>query len=173
VSEQFLELELRLLIVRYGRQRVLRTLARLGEQTAEELEKQLQAAEHKRKPKRSKPSVMDILASECREHPEIAEPLRKLGVAFQNRTFLPQLRDVQRFLDRTSSTHGKLRSRESAAPIVFRALSKLTRDELLHLSDRNDSPSESDYSLLAREIMKTPTMERRRLVEPGDNPSGP
>ena len=171
MNDHFLELELRLLIVRYNRKRVLHALARLGDQTPEQLEELLRAAEEKRKAKRPEPSVMDIVASESRVHPEIAEPLRLLGLAFQNRTFLPQLRDVRRFLDRTSSTHGKLRSREAAAASVFCALGKLTRDELLRLTAHNDASGESEFSMLAREIMRTPPKEPREVREPSEEPS--
>ena len=171
MNERFLELELRLLILQYGRQKVVRALARLAEQTPEELEQQFRAAEETGKAKRPKPSLMDLVTFEGREHPEIEEPLRLLAIAFQNRTFLPHLRDVRRFLDRTDSTHGKLKSREAAAPVLFRALGKLTRDELLRLAHNNDAPGESDFSLLAREIMRPPVKDRHDVVELGDEPS--
>jgi hypothetical protein len=171
MNERFLELELRLLILGYGRQKVLLALASLGEQTPQELEQQLRAAEEKRKAQRPKRSILELVTSESSEHPEIAEPLRLLGVAFQNRTFLPQLRDVQRFLDRIGLKHGKLKSREAAAPVLFRLLGKLTRDELLPLVSNGHDPGESDYARLAREIMKPSAKEHRDVVEPRDKPS--
>jgi len=171
VSDQFLQLELRLLILRYGRQRVLQALAQLGEQTPEEVAEQLRAAETKRKAKRPKPSVMDLVEVECREHPEIAEPLRTLAVGFQNRTFLPHLRDVQRLLERIGSARSKPRSRDAAAPVLVRALAGLAREDLLRLAAENSTPGESDYSLLARAIMRVPAPKPRGIDEPREKPA--
>ncbi|NQT94199.1 MAG: hypothetical protein HQ559_15665 [Lentisphaerae bacterium] len=153
MNEQIVELELRVLILKYGRQRVLRALARLDEQPLEEIEKRLRELEAKPKKKRTKRSVMDVLDAVCREHPEIAEPLRALGVRFENRTFLPQLRDVQRFLDRSTVTHGKLKSRNASAPVLFRALAGLSRDELIRLNAAEANAEDGSYEMLARAIM--------------------
>jgi len=113
---------------------------------------------------------MDLVATPCHEKPEIAEPLRAMALAFQNRTFLPQLRDVQRFLDRIGSAHGRLRSREAAAPALVRELAKMTRADLLRLVSETSSSSESDYALLARAIMGTPAEKPRDSKEPGTLP---
>jgi hypothetical protein len=153
MNDKLLEIDVRLLVLRYGRTKVLRTLARLGEQTLEDLENQLLAAEAKPQAKRPRPSARDVLASECHEHPDIAEPLRFLAVAFENRTFLPHLRDVRRFLDRMGSSSGKLKSRVAAAPTVIRTLAKLQPEDLARLAVSDQVPGESDYSLLARAIM--------------------
>jgi hypothetical protein len=171
VSDQFLELEIRLLILRYGRQKVLHALAQLGEQTLEELERQLERTKVKQRAKKPKPSIIDIVAAECREHPELAEPLRNLALGFQNRTFLPHLREVHRFLDRIGSTQSKVRSREAAAPILFRLLAKLTREDLLRLVADINSPGASDYALLARAIMGPRAAKPRNLDEPGEKPT--
>ena len=40
--------------------------------------------------------------------PECAEMLHTLGTRYENRTFLPNVRDVQRFLARTGSFHGRV-----------------------------------------------------------------
>ena len=117
-----------------------------------------------------KPSIIDVVASECRDHPDIEEPLRLLAVGFQNRTFLPNLRDVQRFLERTNSKPGKLKSREAAIPVLFRSLGKLTRDELLDLAQKNDVSGDSDFAILAREIMKARGGNRPRPLRPDDKP---
>jgi len=171
VSDKLLEIEVRLLVLRHGRPKVLQALARLSEQTIEDLENQLRAAEQKSKAKRSKPSITDFLASECQEHPEIAESLRALAVGFENRTFLPQLRDVQRFLDRIGVSSGKLKSRASAAPLLIRLLAKLPPEDLARMVASDRSVSESDYSLLARAIMKSPATEPSDFRESRDKPT--
>ena len=149
---ELLDIDVRLLLVRYGRTKVLQALARLSEQTAEDLERQLQMIEHKPERKRTPPSIMDLVGAAAQDRPEITEALRALAVRFENRTFLPQLRDVQRFLDRTGAAHGKLKSRAAATPIIVRTLAKLPPDNLAQLVLEKTS-ADSDYALLARAIM--------------------
>jgi hypothetical protein len=156
VSHDLLDIDVRLLVLRYGRNKVLQVLARLGEQTVEELERQMQTIGEKTKPKRAQPVLMDLVAAQADQHPEIAGPLRSLAVGFENRTFLPQLRDVQRFLDRIGAPHGKLKSRTAAAPAVIRALASLKPEEIERLTADNKSGENSEYSLLAHAIMGTP-----------------
>src|SRR5262245_4687940 len=133
MKDELLDIDVRLLVLRYGRQKVLAALARLVEQTPMELEQQLQALGHKISAARRKapnPSLVEVAASECREHAEIMEPLRTLAVAFENRSFLPNLRDVERFLHRAGASPQKFKSRALAGPVVIRALSKLPKEEL-------------------------------------------
>lgn len=148
-----LDIDVRLLLVRYGRRKVLQALARLSDQTVEDLERQLQSIQHKStKPKRVPPSVKELAEAVAREHPEIAEPLRALAVGFENRTFLPQLRDVERFLDHNGVSHGKLKSRAAATPTLIRTLANLPPDSLAQLLV-DKTGADSDYALLARAIM--------------------
>ena len=167
MSSKLLDIDVQLLILRYGRPKVLQALARLGKQTVEDLEHQLRATAQKPKAKRPKPSAMDLLTSACRERPEIAELLRALAVRFDNRTFLPHLRDVRRFLDRIG-TPAKLTSRAAAAPFLIRALAKLTPEDLSQLSVTDESAGESDYSLLAKAIMNSPAIKPRDSGESRD-----
>jgi len=168
--DQFLELEIRLLILRYSRKRVLQTVARLSDQTLEDLEHEIENVETKRRAKKPKPTVLEIAASACKEKPEIAEPLRNLAVAFQNRIFLPQLRDVQRFLDRLGFVHGKLKSRVDSATHLFRSLAGLSREELLKLIEGMNSPGDSDFAMLARAIMGPSAPKTESVVNPPEKP---
>ncbi len=156
MKDELLEIDVRLLVLRYGRQKVLGALSRLIEQTPAELDQQLRALGLKKPADRKKapnPPLVDVAASECRDHPEILEPLRALAVAFENRSFLPNLRNVQRFLDRSGAPPRKFKSRAIAGPVVIRALSKLPKDELTSLASRDATGGESEYSLLSRAIM--------------------
>jgi hypothetical protein len=156
MNDEFLDIDVQILVLRYGRQKVLTALSRLVEQTPAELEQQLQILGHKSSVGRKKepnPSLVDVATSECRGLTEIQEPLRVLALAFENRTFLPNLRDVRRFLDRGGASPQKFKSRAIAGPAVIRALSKLPKDELTSLASRDGSSGESDYSLLSRAIM--------------------
>ncbi len=171
MSNKLLDIDVQLLILRYGRPKVLQALARLGDQTVEDLEHQLRAAEQEPKAKRQKLHAIDLIASACRERPEIAESLRALAVRFDNRTFLPHLRDVRRFLDRIGASPAKLRSRAAAAPFLMQALAKRTSEDLSRLSITDESAGESDYSLLAHAIMNSPVENPNDSSESKDKPS--
>ncbi len=155
MSEQFIQLEVRLLLLKYGRKKLLHALASLSDQLPADIEKQIQAMERKTRVRPQKPTAVELADAESKQREEIAEPLRNLAIAYQNKTFLPQLRDVQRFLDRLAPP-GKLKSRDAAAPALFRALAKLPKNELILLATSDNSHEESDFSILARAIMGTP-----------------
>jgi hypothetical protein len=153
--DDLLKLDVQLLLLRYGRRKVLDMLATLGEQTGEqlELELELRTAQGRRtKRVRKKSSAVEVLPEISSPTPEVAEALRVLATRYENRMFLPQIRDVQRFLDRLGVAHKTLRSRRDAARRVMIALSKLTLDQLMQLTKLPESNS-SDYADLAREIM--------------------
>ena len=155
MKDELLDIDVRLLVLRYGRQKVLAALSRVTEQTPAELEQQLLSFGRPRSAdRRSAPTkpLVEVAEAESRGHSEILEPLRLLAQAFENRSFLPNLRDVERFLDRVGARPQKFKSRAMAGPVIIRTLSKLPKDELSSLASR-DASGESDYSLLSRAIM--------------------
>lgn len=160
MTHEHLDIELRLLILKYGRQHILESLARLGQQTLEEVSRDIVAAEgmqrtRRAKAKRTETPIMELVARESDTRPEIAESLRTLAARFQNRTFLPNLRDVRRFLDRLGTRHGTLKSRRIAGSALVRTLATMPKEDLARLALEAES-SQSDYSLLAQAIMGTP-----------------
>lgn len=165
MSDKFIDIDVKLLVLRYGRDKVLAALARLVEQTPAEIEHQLQTLE--RRPaigRKNKPSLSltEVAESECASRAEIFGVVRTLAIAFDSRSFLPNLRDVHRFLDRIGAPNPKLKSRDAAGPVVIRALSKLPADQLANLASTHVSSGESDYALLSRAIMGGPNNERER-----------
>ena len=157
MNDDLLEIDLRLLLLRHGRQKVLQALAHLGDETPEQLQHRLNAVEQKRnsrtKGRKQPQSAVDLVKGAAGERQELLEPLRALAVEYENRTFLPQLRDVERFLDRLGAPHGKLKSRSAAAPILVRTLAKLSPEDLGKLRAGDAGQGDSEYSLLARAIM--------------------
>jgi len=152
MTDKILELEIRLLLVKHGRRKVIETLAHLKSQTIEEIERELSDAEQKPKPKRSPATASDLVNSEIQKRPEISEALRRLASSFEARTFLPQLRDVQRFLERIGTPVRKPKSRAAVMPTLIRALARMEPHELDRLVDEG-AEGESDFTLLARAIM--------------------
>jgi len=154
MTNTYLQIELRLLLLRHGRRAIVQALAELGEQTPEDVERELAAAhERKKKRKAAAPSPAELVAKACKDRPEIIELVGTLVTRFENRSFLPNLRDVVRFLDQAGYPHGRLRSRRKAVGHVVKALSQTSTDELRRLNAPPSSSGESDYALLAREIM--------------------
>lgn len=105
----------------------------------------------RRKPQRKPTS--DVIAEVCSGQPDITELVQKVASRFENRTFLPQLRDVERFLDRAGVAHGRLRSRRASTELVIKTLAGFAREELEHLAQPPEGHGDSDYAVLAREIM--------------------
>lgn len=131
-------------------------LASLGEQNFEEIEAELAAAQNKKKTgtRRSQPrSASEIAAEISRNEPERSHSLQKLASRYDNKTFLPTLRDVRRFLDRTGVSDSKPKDRRRAALQVVTALSRVSAQELDQLAASPEHETESDYSVLAREII--------------------
>jgi len=136
--------------VRYD---VLDSLAALSDQTLEDLEAEISLIERwKTTHKSSKKPIPDAVTQACQERPECAEMLHTLGTRYENRTFLPNVRDVQRFLARTGSFHGRVRSRREAVRHVMTSLCRLSINDLERLTAASPQ-ADSDFALLAREIM--------------------
>jgi hypothetical protein len=155
VKDRLFEMEVRLLVLRYGREAVLEKIAQMGDQTLEEVQQQFDSAQLSRKPERSnarRQTVCDLIAVEVRDRPEIEESLRTIMAKFEARTFLPHLRDVRRFFDRIGGPDVGIVSRAAAGLPLVRALSKLKGEELAVLA-KNSETRESDFSLLAQAIM--------------------
>jgi hypothetical protein len=154
MDNNLLNLELRVLLLRYGRSRVIEALAQLGEQSLDEVQAEITAAEQKPRGKKRAAiqSATEIAAELAREKPEISDALQALAAGYDNRTFLPQLRDVQRFLQRTGTSASHVRSRRDAARPLVIALSRLGADELNRIVPSSSS-RDNDYALLAREII--------------------
>lgn len=161
-SESLLALDIRLLLLRYGRTRVLHALASLSSQTQEELERDIAAAQDRKTKKKSKSSpTSDLVASTFRDRPELVPIVQQLVTRYENRMFLPQLRDVQRFLDRTTGSHVRLKSRKAAIGPLLRAMAKMSAEDVSRLTGVAETRGDSDFALLARAIM-TGTGERKR-----------
>ncbi len=157
MNDQILNLELRLLILRYSRRRIIETLAKLDDQKPEDVERELAAAcaskaqRTKEKPKERPTS--DLIADACRDRPEVMELVTTLASRFENCIFLPQRRDVVRFLDRLGIPHGSLKSRRLSISAIVGALAGLQVDELRRLASPQPVDGGSDLAVLAREIM--------------------
>lgn len=157
MSSDFLKLEVGLLLAKYGRKRVLKSIAAAEALTVDAIENEI-AQSRTQSTQRSNPLRAcrdEVVDRARRKHPEMADIIGRLAVRYESRTFLPNLRDVEHFVNRLGVNHPKLKSRASALPIVLDAISTLSKDDAEVLL--SSSPAESSYSLLAREIMQVRT----------------
>lgn len=157
MTHELIEIDVRILFLRYGRNQVLHAISKIGDQSLEQLEEELKAIEEKRKNrtrKKPKASLMELADKEAIRSPEKAEALRSLATRYENKVFLPNLRDVIKFLANRKVKHKKLRSRRDAGPILIRALAAMTEVQLNELYDKRAQNKDSDYSLLSRAILR-------------------
>ncbi len=121
MNNVFLEIELRLLIAHYGRHQVLQGLAKLVDSTVEKIESQLKEIEEsKRKKKKARTkSHEQIIAEITKNGTPSRDSLEKLLSLYESRTFLPELRSANVFLERRGLSNN-YKSRKEALPQVMR-----------------------------------------------------
>jgi len=154
-ANEFLEHEVILLLAKLGEGPVLAALARKLGMSAEQLYrkltefKQTKPRASTRKPPPIARSFEDVMA----QNPNKAENLKVLFGRLQNKTFLPELKDVRRFLDRHSQKIGRIKSRSDAAPKLARLLGSLDPSELAGLCHDSGQGEYSSLGIISDEIM--------------------
>jgi hypothetical protein len=132
-NNTILRWHLALLLLEYGENSVVRTLADVAGQAPDELETLLQDINKvghtkTKKAPTNKPSVSVNALLES--HPEKAAVVRALKDRYDNRTLFPELKDVRRFLEKHAQSSTSLKSRVDATPKILRVLIELPLHEL-------------------------------------------
>lgn len=157
ISKDYLGIHLTLLLAQYGERGVVEGLAPLIGTSVADLQARLydvQKIGHAQ-PKRQKgpakvgASVDSLLA----EHPEKANVLRKIQARFVARTFLPELKDVRRFLDRHGQASSSLKKRDDGFARVARQLVHLPKDELEAIVSEPLSSGYSSLGVISDQIL--------------------
>lgn len=156
-TDNILELEISLLLIKYEYKQVIKVLASLQNVKEEDLKQLIQETKEKKatkaaKPKRSQINFGEIIFQITEQYPAKKFRIDQLAVRFENKIFLPELKDVRRFLERKSSKSIFLKSRLGGAKRVFDELGKLTLKELDELID-SDNGKKSDLSILSDQII--------------------
>ena len=155
MKENLLQLELRLLIHKYGYDSVLQVLADTKGNSLKEIELLLSNLEkktvHSKAPSKKK-SELEI-AEEVIKNSEHYSILKQLAVNYQNKTFLPQLKDVKRLLEQHGVKSKGLKSRLLATRKVFGLIKRLDKKELHELMLDEKENGETTFSALASEII--------------------
>ena len=84
--------------------------------------------------------------------PSTARLVEKLARAYDERDFLPEFRNVKRFLESRQVATTKFRSRADALPAVLRILAICSPDELRQL-DEGRLGAGSDLGLITDQIL--------------------
>lgn len=155
-TDEILELELSLLLINYGERKVLRSLAKVNGLNDSELETKLKRIHQLEKKPASKKSKDPSKAIEeiISQHPQKSQLLALLYSRFQNRSFLPEMRDIKRLFNRHSLESNNLKSRNTSASKVFRLLAGLDEKELEELTQEQDKTTYSSLGIISDEIMK-------------------
>jgi hypothetical protein len=155
-TTRFLDYEIALLLAQYGREATLAAMARhIGDSQAE-LEKILDdiGREKPKAQRKPKPPISDPVEVAVAAHPDKAKYLQAAAARFQNRSFLPELRDVKRLFDQHGHNLGRPKSRQECLPKVLNLLADLGDPELESLLANHESRGYSSLSVISDEILR-------------------
>jgi len=154
MEKNYLEIEIKLLVLKYGHTAVLKGLAMAANTSLEEIEAMIRRITERKTSKAR--TLQRKTAIETAEKIISSSAnyklLHELAVRYQDRTFLPQLRDARQFLER----HGinqKVKKRSVAVRPVFEVLLAQSQEELKELLAELHPAGTSTFSQLANEII--------------------
>ena len=155
-AKTLLDLELRLLIAQHGKTRVRKALSAIGDVDLTEIDIGIKAYEDKAKKKntqrRSRKSIEELIQDANPDNPEAKRLIEKLAHAYEYKAFLPELRDVKRFLESRDFPVAQFRSRADALPIILHLLAQSTLDDLQTLDEKKRSRG-SDLGIITDQIL--------------------
>lgn len=157
MNTELLKIEVDLLVLKYGEEAALRAFAGATGSTEDAVRRKLATLKEKKTKSmgaRTKKRPIDI-AKDVAKDSAHEEQLLRLAVSYQNRQFLPQLKDVRRFLGRFN-IEKSIKSRDNATRIVFETLNRCSSDELDDFLSDSIESDQSSFSRLAGHIMGDP-----------------
>ena len=155
ITKGLISFDISILIIRYGKSAVLRELSDQLGLSESDLEMKLHIIHQKKHVEKKKKAAEFSLENQLTSDPEKDKALRKLKARFDNRTFLPELRDIKRLLDRRGISSRTLKSRATSQKILFSALAKEDIKSLTRLLEEPTSNgSFSSLGIISEEILK-------------------
>lgn len=152
---ELLQIEVEILLLKYGEDSVLKALSAAISSTEEELRGKISVLKEKKskitKNVRTKKQPLDV-AKEVIVGSINEDQLMSLAIRYQNREFLPQLKDVRRFLGRFDITKN-VKSRNDATRVVFESLRRCSQEELKGLTSDSDTEGQSSFAKLTEHII--------------------
>lgn len=156
-AKELVDIDVSLILLRYGRAAVLNAMAhRVGvseEELVGEIER-LRIAKEASTARKKKLGGKFNLAPILVGRDEKADCLKKLSDRFDNRTFLPELKDLKRFFERHGSSASSIKSRASAQTKLFRMLASFGKVDLEKLlAEAPERSRVSSLGLISDEIL--------------------
>jgi hypothetical protein len=151
---KILQLEIRLIIARYGKRRVLEEIAVIEDVDMVAIERDIEQIEArvKKKKQRKKKSISELI-EDAGLNDDVRVIVEKLAYRYDAKEFLPQLRDVKRFLETSDIPAGKIRSRLGALPKVIVVLARKSTAELEKLVVELQTSERGDLGIITDHIL--------------------
>ena len=154
-NTSLLDLELRLLVVRHGKAQVSEALSAIDEVDLGNIDSRLKVYENNTRKSKSqlqpRKSIEEMIRDLKPDSLDAERLIRRLAQAYENKEFLPEFRNVRRFLE-SRRIPVSIRSRAAAFPVVLSALVKLKTHELKELDERR-VVSGSDLGIITDQIL--------------------
>lgn len=148
-----LELELSLLLIKYGEEKLIKSLSKLIGLKNEDLKNKIKRiSEIKKSPQKNKYKIIGI-DKLIKKYPEKAELLENLYYRYQNKTFLSEFRDIKRLLNKHYIELENIKSRKSATRKVFDLLSSFDENELKELAQEKERKNISSLGIISDQIL--------------------
>lgn len=152
-EDPLINLEVRFLLARYGRERLLKAIAQVGKVEFSELVSALETYESRDRVSRKRKTENSAdLVAKLNLGDDIKPLVQKLGLDFEVGSFLPQLREVRRFLA-SCGIKATVKSRREALPKVIEALGNCGIERLHELNDKTGDSRRGDLGLIADQIL--------------------
>lgn len=155
---ELLRLQLAILMLQHGERAILESIASLRGQDTGDLEAILIDIDKIRHTRTKKPPVAKTpsfsIESVLRTHPEKADVIRSIQTRYEDKTFLTELKDVRRFLDRHGQPTNTLKTRSEAFAKVVRVLIELPIPELEVILSNAPSDEFSGLGVISDQILR-------------------
>ncbi len=155
-TQNYLDYEIILLLAKYGERQVINVLAKNLQISPDILEEKLREIT-KIKPrvtKKTRTNHETLIESIAIQNPDKSEYLKILFSRFQNRTFLPEFKNVKHFSNKHGFDLGKVKSRKEAIPTLFKKIASLNVEALSEIINTFKEGEYSSLGIIADEIMK-------------------
>ncbi|WP_127158682.1 hypothetical protein [Xanthomonas arboricola] len=149
-QKELIKFDIHLLLVRYGRFSVLREMAEALNVDEATLQAELKNVVLEKPVKTAEFTVFDLGITDDKK----VKLLTELEGRYLNRTFLAELKDVNRFLERNGYRSGRPKSRQVARKSVFKLLVNFNYAELEALIKHEDKGKDfSSLGVISDHIM--------------------
>ena len=154
-DKTLLDLELRLLVARHGKAQIARALSAIESVDLTLIDDDIKSYERKKTKEgahRGPEKSIEEMVGQANPRPAARDLVEKLAHAYKKRDFLPEFRDVRRFLESRRISVSRFRSRADAFPTLLRVLAQCNPEELTALDERRTAAG-SDLGIITDQIL--------------------